>query len=275
VNKVKKNNGIQKALETLGLTEYEAKAYVSLVEKGISTAGDLSALSEIPHSKIYEVLMRLEKRKLVETQKGRPILFKAVKPSTALEEVETQLKNSLEKELSEKRANLENNYKKRIKEVAEAQKTVIEELETLYETKETAEPSEDIVWTIQGKTNLDTQAKDIILYAKNDVRLRLPHDDFTEFEPTIKTACSKGVKIQLLIHRLTPSAQKLEQSTEVFLEESPLPTNYGIIISDNKKGMFISENYEHGFKTSGKSVLMVLTHFYDHELEESIKINNK
>jgi dTDP-4-dehydrorhamnose 3,5-epimerase-like enzyme len=79
----------------------------------------------------------------------------------------------------------------------------------------------------------------------------------------------------LLIHRLTPSAQKLEQSTEVFLEESPLPTNYGIIISDNKKGMFISENYEHGFKTSGKSVLMVLTHFYDHELEESIKINNK
>jgi sugar-specific transcriptional regulator TrmB len=84
VNKVKKNNGIQKALETLGLTEYEAKAYVSLVEKGISTAGDLSALSEIPHSKIYEVLMRLEKRKFVETQKGRPILFKAVKPSTAV-----------------------------------------------------------------------------------------------------------------------------------------------------------------------------------------------
>ncbi len=275
MNKVKKNNGLQKALETLGLTEYEAKAYISLVEKGTSTAGDLSALSEIPHSKIYEVLMRLEKRKLIQTQKGRPILFKAVKPSTALEEIETKLKNDLEKERSEKIANLENNYKKRLVEITEAQRTVVEELETLYETKETAEQSEDIVWTIKGKTNLDTQAKDIILYAKNDVRLRLPYDDFTEFESTIKTACSKGVKVQLLVHRLTPSAKSLEQSTEVFIEESPLPTNYGIIIADNKKGMFISENYEHGFKTAGKSVLMVLTHFYDHELKESIKTKNE
>ncbi len=274
MNKVK-NIGIQKALETLGLTEYEAKAYISLVEKGTSNAGDLSTLSEIPHSKIYEVLMRLEKRKLLETQKGRPILFKAVKPSTALEGIETQLKNDLEKELTEKRATLENSYKKRFTEITEAQKTVLEELETLYETKETAEPSEDIVWTIQGKTNLNTQAKDIILYATNEVRLRLPHDDFTEFESIVKTAYSKGVKIQLLVHRLTPSARRLEKNAEIFLEESPLPTNYGIIIADNKKGMFISENYAHGFKTSGKSVLMVLTHFYDHELEESIKIKNK
>jgi sugar-specific transcriptional regulator TrmB len=274
VNKVK-NTAIQKALETLGLTEYEAKAYISLVEKGTSTAGDLSALSEIPHSKIYEVLMRLEKRNLVETQKGRPILFKAVKPSTALEGVETQLKNELKKEFTEKRAIIENGYKKRVTEISNAQKTIIEELETLYETKETAEPSEDIVWTIQGQTNLNTQAKEIILYASKDVRLRLTHDDFTEFEPTIKTAISKGVKIQLLVHCLTLSAQRLEKSVDIFLEESPLPTNYGIIIADNKKGMFISENYAHGFKTSGKSVLMVLTHFYDHELEESIKIKNK
>ncbi len=274
MNKVK-NTAIQKALETLGLTEYEAKAYISLVEKGTSTAGDLSALSEIPHSKIYEVLMRLEKRNLVETQKGRPILFKAVKPSTALEGVETQLKNELKKEFTEKRAIIENGYKKRVTEISNAQKTIIEELETLYETKETAEPSEDIVWTIQGQTNLNTQAKEIILYASKDVRLRLTHDDFTEFEPTIKTAISKGVKIQLLVHCLTLSAQRLEKSVDIFLEESPLPTNYGIIIADNKKGMFISENYAHGFKTSGKSVLMVLTHFYDHELEESIKIKNK
>lgn len=273
VNKVK-NTQVQKALETLGLTEYESKTYISLIEKGTSTAGNLSTASEIPHSKIYEVLMRLEKRKLVETQKGRPILFKAIKPAAALETIEAQLKNELEKELAEKRSSLENSYKNKFAEIDEAQKTILEELETMYETKETAEPSEDIVWTIQGKTNLNTQAKDIILYAVNDVRLRLPHDDFTEFEATIKTACSKGVKIQLLVHRLTQSALQLKKNSDIFIEESEMPTNYGIIIADSKKGMFISENYTHGFKTAGKSVLMVLTHFYDHELEESIKVKS-
>jgi sugar-specific transcriptional regulator TrmB len=269
-----KNITIQKALETLGLTEYEAKAYISLIEKGTSTAGDLSECSEIPHSKIYEVLQRLEKRKLIQTQKGRPILFKALKPATAIKDTETQLKNALEKEYNEKRISIESSYKKRFTEITDAKKTAIEELESLFETKETAEPSEDIVWTIQGETNLNSQAKDIILSATSEVRLRVPCDDFSEFESTIKTACQKGVKIQLLVHRLTESAKRLEKNGEIFIEESLLPTSYGIIIADNKKGMFISDNYAHGFKTAGKSVLMVLTHFYDHELEESIKVKN-
>jgi sugar-specific transcriptional regulator TrmB len=265
---------IQKALETLGLTEYETKAYISLVEKGTCTAGSLSKLTEIPHSKIYEVLMRLEKRKLIEAQKGRPILFKAVKPSTAIENIETQLKDSVEKEFSERKNSLEQNFKKQLTEISDAQKTVIEELEDLFGKNETVEPSEDIVWTIRGKANLDSQAKDIILYAQNEVRLRIPYDDFSEIESTIKTAHSKGVKVQLLVHRLTSSAHKLGENAEIFIEESPLPTDCGIILADGKKGMFISENYAQGFKTAGKSVLMVLNHFYDHELEESIKVEN-
>jgi sugar-specific transcriptional regulator TrmB len=112
------------------------------------------------------------------------------------------------------------------------------------------------------------------LSATNEARLRIPYDDFSEFESTIKAAHSKGVKVQLLVHRLTPSARNLKENAEIFIEESPLPTNCGIILADHKKGMFISENYAQGFKTAGKSVLMVLNHFYDHELEESIKVEN-
>ncbi len=265
---------IQKALETLGLTEYETKAYISLVEKGTSTAGTLSKQTEIPHSKIYEVLMRLEKRKLIETQKGRPIFFKAIKPSTAIETIETQLKTNLQKEFTERKTNLENTYAKRVTEISDAQKLVIEELEDLFGKSEVVEPSEDIVWTIRGKANLNSQAKEIILSAQTEVRLRIPYDDFTEVEPTVKTAHAKGVKIQLLVHRLTGSVHKLKENAEIFIEESPLPTDCGIILADHKKGMFISENYTQGFKTAGKSVLMVLNHFYDHELEESIKVED-
>ena len=70
---------IKKALETLGLTQYETRAYISLVEKNKSDARALSKLTQIPRSKIYEVLTRLEKKKLIEIE-SRPILFKSVKP---------------------------------------------------------------------------------------------------------------------------------------------------------------------------------------------------
>ncbi len=71
---------IKKALETLGLTQYETKAYINLVEKNKSDARTLSKLTQIPRSKIYEVLTRLEKKKLIEIEKSRPILFKSVNP---------------------------------------------------------------------------------------------------------------------------------------------------------------------------------------------------
>lgn len=65
---------VRQALKTLELTDYEARAYVCLVRKGLLNAGDLSELAEIPHSKIYEVLARLEKRGIVnrEVIESRP-----------------------------------------------------------------------------------------------------------------------------------------------------------------------------------------------------------
>ncbi len=261
----------QKALEALGLTEYEAKAYVSLVEKGTSNAGNLSRLTEIPHSKIYEVLTRLEKKKLVEVQKGRPLFFKAKKPSAALNVMEAELKTSLEQELLERKNVLEDSFNKRIQEITEAH-TELEELDNFYEKKASVEPSEEFVWTIKGKGNLTNQAKEIILSASAETRLMMPHDDFSELESAIKTACSKGVRVQLIVHELTDSVRKLKETTEVFYEKSPLPTKCGMTLADDKNGIFISENSAIGFKTSSRSVLMVLSQFYQHEIEESAKL---
>ncbi len=46
-------------LISLGLSEYEAKAYVALLERNPVTAYELARVSGIPTSKIYEVLSRL------------------------------------------------------------------------------------------------------------------------------------------------------------------------------------------------------------------------
>jgi sugar-specific transcriptional regulator TrmB len=270
VKKVK-NADLHMALEAMGLTEYEAKAYIGLIQMGTSNAGNLSKLTEIPHSKIYEVLIRLEKKKLIEVQKGRPLFFKAIKPSLAIEGIETELRDSLQHEFSQRKKDLERLYEEKISQLSKAH-GVLGELDNFYERNAAIEPSEEFIWTIQGKDNLNGQAKEIIQSASGEVRLMMPLDDFSEVASTIKSVSSRGVKVQLVIHELTVSVQKLKDTTEIFYDRSPLPTNCGMILVDANKGMFISENYRTGFKASSKSVLMVLAQFYQHEVEESSKI---
>jgi sugar-specific transcriptional regulator TrmB len=45
---------LQNALKALGLTEYEAKTYLALVQQGTSSAGILCKLADIPTQKFMK-----------------------------------------------------------------------------------------------------------------------------------------------------------------------------------------------------------------------------
>jgi len=59
-------------LGTLGLSAYEAKAYAALIERGSMTPFALAEASGIPRTKIYDTIKRLEGRKWITVEKGRP-----------------------------------------------------------------------------------------------------------------------------------------------------------------------------------------------------------
>lgn len=75
---------ILRTLASCGLSEYESKAYASLVFIGPSRAGAISRESNVPQSKIYEILDQLMDKQMVEMFDGRPKEFKAVAPGVAL-----------------------------------------------------------------------------------------------------------------------------------------------------------------------------------------------
>ncbi len=75
----------RRALKDFGLTEYEVKAYIALVESGPMPASQLSTTAMIPYSKIYEILGNLERKGWVETEQGRPSKYFPKPPATALE----------------------------------------------------------------------------------------------------------------------------------------------------------------------------------------------
>ncbi|MGY5142562.1 MAG: TrmB family transcriptional regulator [Nitrosopumilus sp.] len=75
------------SLEEFGLSKYEAQAYVALISKGTISAGELAYYSEIPRTKIYPTLLKLENKKLAIISKSKPIMCTAIAPEDAFDDI--------------------------------------------------------------------------------------------------------------------------------------------------------------------------------------------
>ena len=71
---------IVEQLEKVGLTEYEAKIYLSLLRSRFNSATLLAERSEVPRTKIYTVLESLKRKGRIKIYSCSPLLFKPVDP---------------------------------------------------------------------------------------------------------------------------------------------------------------------------------------------------
>ncbi|WP_336361964.1 TrmB family transcriptional regulator [Halalkalicoccus salilacus] len=94
------NDRIIDGFVDLGLTPYEARTYVSLVQREPGTAEEVAVAAEVPKGRIYDVLNSLSERSLVRTDDGRPKIYSATGSVRAVDHLlETRLY-----ELDEQRA---------------------------------------------------------------------------------------------------------------------------------------------------------------------------
>ena len=63
---------------SLGLSPYEARAYLILLERGESKASQIATASRIPRGRIYEVLESLHAKGLVSVVSAKPLLYRSV-----------------------------------------------------------------------------------------------------------------------------------------------------------------------------------------------------
>ena len=73
------------SLEEFGLSKYEAQAYIALISKGTISASELAYYSEIPRTKVYPTLLKLQNKKLVIISKSKPIMCTAISPEDAFD----------------------------------------------------------------------------------------------------------------------------------------------------------------------------------------------
>lgn len=165
------------ALSDLGLTSYETKAYLALIERPSMSASEISKMAEVPYSKIYEVLAGLEKKGWVETEDGKPAKYYPRSPSVAVEAMRMKYER-------ERRQN---------------ESHILTELMPLFERKETRERPD--IWIIRGEFNLLSKIRETILRCEQELLVAAPviPPELAEFSRTTFTTFSeKGVQIMLM-----------------------------------------------------------------------------
>jgi HTH-type transcriptional regulator, sugar sensing transcriptional regulator len=73
------------------LNLYEVRVWTALLSRGVSTAGELSNISDVPRSRTYDILETLEKKGFIVMKLGKPIKFVALKPEEVVERVKKNL----------------------------------------------------------------------------------------------------------------------------------------------------------------------------------------
>ena len=88
-------------LRKLGLTGYEAQAFITLLRLGDAEANEIALQAKIPMGRIYNVLSNLEESRLIRAQDTRPRRFMCVEPSSALLRLLKNKQEELKRESTE------------------------------------------------------------------------------------------------------------------------------------------------------------------------------
>lgn len=238
---------IMARLKNLGLTLYEAKAYVTLVKKGVMTSTEIAKEAKIPQPRVYDVLRGLEEKGLVLVSEGRPKLYRAEEPRIALRRLIERIE-------------------KRIKEDYEA--TVLY-LESIY-MGEAREFYEEI-WRIEGAGKIKDKLYEVINNAEYELLISAYKHVLNDLRNNLKRLSRRGVSICLVMY------DDIEPLT--FIDEHRYRNTRGIVIAipDRKELVFVTNWYDPerlvptGFYTQNKHLLKVFTEYFLHNLRDLSK----
>ena len=174
-------------LKDFGLNSYESKLWTALLSRGVSTAGELSDIANVPRSRSYDVLESLEKKGFIIMKLGKPIKYIAVPPNEVLERVKKKIKDNSEREL------------KTIEQLKVGE--IINELNLLHtQGIELVEPV-DLSGSLKGRDNLYNHLETMIKGAQKSITIMTTTQGLLRkleiLKYTLLKAKQRGVKIRV------------------------------------------------------------------------------
>ncbi len=229
-----KEEFLNKLRQFFALNLYEVRIWTALLSRGISTAGELSDIGNVPRSRSYDVLESLEKKGFVVMKLGKPIKYVAVEPKEVVERVK-KLINEDAKERQKKLDELRNN-------------DVLKELNQLHKQGiEFVEPS-DLSGAIRGRHNLYAHLEYMIKNAEKNVTIMTSSKGLIRkldaLKPELEKLNKKGVKIRIAAPLTKECANAVKELSKIAEIKHSNKLNARFCIVDSKDVMFMAMDDE-------------------------------
>ncbi|MEA3514482.1 MAG: helix-turn-helix domain-containing protein [Nanoarchaeota archaeon] len=182
-----KEEFLSKLRRYFSLNLYEVKIWAALLSRGVSTAGELSDIANVPRSRSYDVLESLEKKGFIVMKLGKPIKYIAVSPNEVVERVKKNMRAEAEGKVK-RLDNLKNTE-------------VLGELNTLHtQGVELVEPT-DLSGSLRGRHNLYNHLELTIKNAEESVFIMTTSEGLMRkvegMKQTFEEIKKRGVKIRI------------------------------------------------------------------------------
>ena len=243
------------------LNLYEVKVWTALLSRGVSTAGELSNISDVPRSRTYDILESLEKKGFIVMKLGKPIKFVALKPEEVIERVKRNLVIT-EKEKT-----------KRLEELKSDE--VLHEINMLFtQGVKFVEPS-DLSGSIRGRNNMYNHLDMLISSSEKTVTIVTTAEGLNRkleaLLPSLDKAKRRGVKIRIAAP-ITPKNEKVAKEFARIAEVKNMKNFNGrFSIIDSEQLMFMLLNDENVHPSYDVGV-WINTPFFAKALEQMFEL---
>lgn len=234
-----KDEYLSRLRKIFDLNLYEAKVWTALLSRGVSTAGELSNISDVPRSRTYDILESLEKKGFIVMKLGKPIKFVALKP----EEVVERVKRNLIVDAQEK--------SKRLEKLRDDD--VLTELSSLFENGLKYIETSDLSGSLRGRQNMYNHLDMMIRSAEKTVTFVTTEDGlnrkFESLMPSLERAKKRGVAIRIaapINESNVKIAKELSKCAEIRdLSGSGIVGRFAVIDSDEVMFMLLDDKTVH------------------------------
>ncbi|MBN2881639.1 TrmB family transcriptional regulator [Candidatus Woesearchaeota archaeon] len=248
-------------LKDFGLNSYESKLWTALLSRGVSTAGELSDIANVPRSRSYDVLESLEKKGFIIVKLGKPIKYVAVPPEEVLERVKKKIKEDADISA------------RMLDELRESD--VLDELTLLHKQGIDLVDPTDISGSVKGRDSLYNHLDYMIKSAEVSITLITSTEGllrkFEMFKPALKKAHKRGVAIRIvapLTSEVLHITEELDGIAEIRHNEN-LPARFCVIDSKEVLFMLMDDKQVHPSYDAG---VWVNTQFFATALEQLFEL---
>jgi sugar-specific transcriptional regulator TrmB len=191
--------------EHFDLNSYEAKVWIALLGRGITSAGELAELTGVPRSRTYDILESLERKGLVIMRLGKPIKYISLNPK----EVIDKLKKQVDMELHE-----------RVERIEEVKSNPIwEEVIELYEKGIKKVDPTQVSGAIRGRHHLHDRFEELFTEAQEEVLLATSGVELNRIieyhYPALRAAKERGVEVKIAVDKEGLTKKNLKLSKEL------------------------------------------------------------